>query len=212
MPDDTPSEKSPSEKDEDLEHELSEFEAELFKAAEGVPRTAIEKFGNEEGEAPRDLGIEGQREGGKEAPSVDERIREALEKLDLELADSTERAISQFEAANESLASKPIVGSDDEFEERLRSLERRAVATKRRRESERAMKERKLASDQEDYRGMGLGLSIAYMIIGMPLAGWLVGWLLFRQTGSVLWIPFLAFGGMAAGLAAALIMLQRHQK
>lgn len=39
----------------------------------------------------------------------------------------------------------------------------------------------------ESGRGLARGLQIAYAIIGVPLVGFGVGWLVDRQTGGVLW-------------------------
>ena len=65
--------------------------------------------------------------------------------------------------------------------------------------------------EKTEYGGLGVGLSIAYTIIGFPLLGYGVGYLLQRLTGSAFWPSTLAMSGMVLGVAVAVFMLSKTQ-
>jgi F0F1-type ATP synthase assembly protein I len=67
------------------------------------------------------------------------------------------------------------------------------------------------APEKTEYGGLGVGLSIAYTIIGFPLLGYGIGYLLQRLTGSAFWPSTLAMSGMVLGVAVAVFMLSRTQ-
>ncbi len=73
-------------------------------------------------------------------------------------------------------------------------------------------KQRKIASDREASRGLGVGLSIAYTIIGVPIFGYFVGYLIDRQVGGKLFAPLFTTGGAVLGLTYAVWVLQRNTK
>lgn len=65
--------------------------------------------------------------------------------------------------------------------------------------------------EKTEYGGLGVGLSIAYSIIGFPLLGYGAGYLLQRWTGSAIWPSTLAMSGMVLGVVVAVFMLSRTQ-
>lgn len=65
-------------------------------------------------------------------------------------------------------------------------------------------------NDREDYRGMGVGMSAAYAIIGLPIAGWLVGLALANFGGMPEAMTACVGTGVVAGFAMALLILKRH--
>jgi F0F1-type ATP synthase assembly protein I len=106
----------------------------------------------------------------------------------------------------------PRPGIDPEFEERLTRVEGatgRARTRQAGREWERKERERR---DRESTHGLGVGMSIAYTIIGLPLAGAFVGWLLDRYFGTQLLIGLGMMIGAVGGVAMAFVLLGRTQQ
>lgn len=150
--------------------------------------------------------------GDQENMSTEARFQRALEDAEKELEGKGDEHIQQLEEIAAGVHAPAPPGIDEEFDTRLRNLEEKAAASKRFRDAHRKRTERRLKQDQEDYRGLGLGLTIAYAILGMPVAGWFVGWLIDRNAGTQFWTPILAFVGVMGGLGFAISMLYRHQK
>ena len=139
-----------------------------------------------------------QEDGQKEAESLAARLKIAAEASKAKLA--------------EGALTDPLPDLDPDLEERVRSLQERAGAARREHEARKQTEQRRLDADREGYRGLSIGLSVAYAILVPPILGWLVGWLIARQTGSTAWIALVAFVGIVVGVTAALLMLQRYQK
>lgn len=99
---------------------------------------------------------------------------------------------------------------DAEFEERMRKLEAKVQESKAVRESEQREKKRQLASDRESARGLGVGLSIAYTIIGLPLFGYGVGYLIDNATGGDAAKGIAMMIGAVAGIGMAFVILNRQ--
>ncbi len=97
----------------------------------------------------------------------------------------------------------------DDFDERLGELEKRATASKAKHERSKARVEAARASDRESAKGLGVGLSIAYVIIGMPLAGFGLGFLIDRQLGTTGWQGGLGLTASFIGVGYAAWMLQK---
>jgi F0F1-type ATP synthase assembly protein I len=74
---------------------------------------------------------------------------------------------------------------DDEFSQRLHALEEKAKAQKLIRDDQKRQMERKQESDRDSARGLGIGLSIAYTLIGCPILGLIIGFLLDGPSGSM---------------------------
>jgi len=121
------------------------------------------------------------------------------------------RELSSDESAVET-ARKEAAALDDEFHQRLDELGERAAKTKESRERQRREAERTQTFDRETARGTGVGLQIAYMIIGFPMAGLALGWYLDNRLDANAWKPILVIGGPAAGIALALITLNRLER
>src|ERR1044071_7849329 len=88
----------------------------------------------------------------------------------------------------------PPPDESDDFELKLREIEDKAASIKsttrmpdppewnyKRPESE---QERQIKNDSGSYRGIGVGLTLAYAMVGPLIVGWGVGWLMDRGTGS----------------------------
>lgn len=101
---------------------------------------------------------------------------------------------------------------DAEFEERMRKLEERVQESKTVREALQRETKRQLQSERESARGLGIGLSIAYTIIGLPLFGYGVGYLIDQSTGGQAAKGIAMMIGAIAGIAMAFVMLNRQEK
>ncbi len=101
---------------------------------------------------------------------------------------------------------------DSEFDQRLKALEEKAQKAKASREVEKKKVERIQTSTQEESRALGLGLSIAYTIIGIPLLGAGVGWLIDRQVGTHYWMGMLTLAGATGGVAIAIFKMNQNER
>ncbi len=91
---------------------------------------------------------------------------------------------------------------DPELEARLAAFEAKARARREVHETEQAAVRAERASDAESVRGAGIGLSLAYTILGLPLAGYGVGWLL-ENAGVRGWTPMLTLVACVLAIALA---------
>jgi len=111
---------------------------------------------------------------------------------------------------------------DEEDEQKLRDIEERAKAVSQKRAEmpevpEWDYKRPELPGqhkvDSTSYLGLGVGLSVAYTLVGMALAGWGIGWLIDRNagTGSTLAQGLGTLVGATFGLAAGIFTIIRAQ-
>ena len=99
---------------------------------------------------------------------------------------------------------------DAEFDERMRRLESRVQESKAIRESKQREEKRQLEGDRESARGLGIGLSIAYTIIGLPLFGYGVGYFIDQSTGGTAAKGIAMMIGAVAGIGMAFYMINRQ--
>lgn len=102
----------------------------------------------------------------------------------------------------------PKVEAPD-FEDRLHALEDKAKHLKERRQSQKVQAEKEIRSVRDANQGLGMGMTIAYTILGMPLAGGCLGLLLNKVTNGTAWLPLCSLIGMVAGLSFAIFLLYR---
>ena len=147
-----------------------------------------------------------------------EEIEDRLEKLfsntDNEAALSDEDFEREIEQINERIeeARPGDLGFDPEFEERLSRMEDKARVAREKRQAQTATRETRFRQEQSDARGLGTGLSIAYVLIGLPLTGAALGWFLDRGTAGQTWQAILVLIGAVGGLGMAFLMLNRQNK
>jgi len=79
-------------------------------------------------------------------------------------------------------AKEEIAKLDDQFHERLKTLEEKAAAHKEKREIQAHQEKKRMASEGEAARGLGLGMTVAYILMTATLLGVLVGYLFARFT------------------------------
>lgn len=101
----------------------------------------------------------------------------------------------------------PTPEFDDEFER----LQARAKAVSDRRAAEKRVVKKQLQKEAEGNRGLGLGMSAAYAIIGVPLFGIGVGFLIDLKTGTTFFRGLGALLGSIGGIVGAVMMLNRGQ-
>jgi F0F1-type ATP synthase assembly protein I len=133
-----------------------------------------------------------------------QRVREELSQME-GLPELPEDKIPQ-------LAATPNLPKVPDFDERLRDLESRAQAAKDRRESKARTEARRLANDAESHKGLGLGLTVAYAIIGVPLFGILVGYGLDSANGTNMFKGMGALVGSICGIIGAVVILNRQNQ
>jgi ATP synthase protein I len=100
----------------------------------------------------------------------------------------------------------PDPPTDEEIESRLADNKKRLDAARRKYEKE-AVPQGPI--DAEGAKGMGIGLSAAYAIIGLPLVGAGLGWLLDRWLNTSVFIPILAVLGLVGGMVNAVQLSNR---
>jgi F0F1-type ATP synthase assembly protein I len=103
--------------------------------------------------------------------------------------------------------------ADDDAEDRLDDLANRARDARRRVEKDKAKADKgSLVGDRESARGLGVGLTVAYALMGAPLVGWLIGIGIDRAAGRETgFMPWLVILFSIAGLVFTVVTLQKHQ-
>ena len=100
-------------------------------------------------------------------------------------------------------------GEGTELHSRLTEFEKRATQAKQSFESTKAESDRKMMASGDQGRGIGLGMSAAYMIIGMPLGFAFVGFLIDRATNGHLWVGILTLIGAVIGVTMVIVTINR---
>lgn len=72
----------------------------------------------------------------------------------------------------------------DEVEDRIRDIEQRAAAAKRKHGSVRETDQKSAMISKDTARGIGVGMSIAYAILGVPMVGMGIGWIFDARIGD----------------------------
>ncbi len=100
---------------------------------------------------------------------------------------------------------------EDEMERKLRSIEERAKAGRVVFNKTKTVVEDDRKSTGSSYKGLGLGLMLAYGLIGFPIACYGLGWLIDRQVGGTLASALLTVFGMVCAVIWVVIISARHQ-
>lgn len=99
-----------------------------------------------------------------------------------------------------------------DFEDKFAQLEAKMERVKTQREAAQRTEQKKLASSAESSRGLGVGMSIAYTIIGVPLVGIAIGYAFDSSNGGNTGRSVGALLGSIIGVVGAVIMLNRTQQ
>lgn len=121
------------------------------------------------------------------------------------------RALEQLMKAEQLRGNLPSPEVDQEFEERLARFEERAEEAKKKRDAQKALERERQVSDVSTSRGLGVGLSIAYTIIGLPMVGLAIGWYLDNRFHANAWKPMLVMAGATAAIVYAVVQLNRNE-
>lgn len=130
--------------------------------------------------------------------------QDPLEKLKEENSSAIEAAAAQARAKLES-EDAAVSAKLSEFDSKMAGIRKKQADAVAQRE-----KDSMVAPDTG--KSLGMGLTIAYTIIGMPLAGFFIGLFVDSRVGGDHWRTWLAAGGSIFGLAGAVLLLQRNSK
>ncbi|ARU44357.1 hypothetical protein CCB81_09445 [Armatimonadetes bacterium Uphvl-Ar2] len=110
------------------------------------------------------------------------------------------------------LARRRLESADAEMETRIKELEASARQARERHETNQTQQQASVTvADPEIARGAGLGLVIAYAVIGLPLLGFLIGYFIDgRLNGPIGGI--LGLVGALLGVAFAIYRVQTQAK
>ncbi|MBX3097148.1 MAG: AtpZ/AtpI family protein [Fimbriimonadaceae bacterium] len=101
--------------------------------------------------------------------------------------------------------------AQNDAEEQADALAARATKARKTLDSRTKPATHSISGDRETGRGLGIGLTIAYGIIGAPIAGWLAGVGIDRAMGRDTGIgPWLVILGAVGGVVFAIVTLQRQ--
>jgi len=134
--------------------------------------------------------------GNVDEDQLDRRIRE----LGLDESPSIEKARQEADKI------------DDDFEARLKSLEDRAKSQKLVRDNKEREVQRKQNAERDSARGLGIGLSIAYTIIGMPILGLIIGYILDGGNTSQTYKSIGVLAGAVLGIVMTFVILARANR
>ncbi|MBI5705496.1 MAG: hypothetical protein HZC36_00735 [Armatimonadetes bacterium] len=143
---------------------------------------------------------------------VEQRLQKAVDRIEKELDVTFGTRLGEMEEAAERTRNAPDLGIDPDLERRLSRIESQAKDARARNENVGSIPKRRSAKDAEDYRGLGVGLSIAYTIIGFPVLFAVVGLFVDRANGTSQWAGIGAIAGAALGMGMALFMLKRNEE
>jgi hypothetical protein len=134
-------------------------------------------------------------------PSQDEPVESKTAELTQQTEEAAKRARAQAEALTK------------DAEERLAAIDRRVKSAK--------SSYNKAKTNPEDHgsslggssaRGLAFGLAIATSIIGLPIGGFAIGWLIELQGGDPQWKLWLGGGGAVLGIAHGAWLASKVQR
>jgi F0F1-type ATP synthase assembly protein I len=141
-------------------------------------------------------------------PEVEERLRRAADLPPISSDDDLEYLSMEMQERVGDAASTELPPVP-EFDERFRQLEDASRQARGKYDNERLEKDRIRREDAKSAAGLGYGLAIAYAIIGVPLLGALIGWVIDSRLGTTLWTGILTVLGAVVGIGYALVLINR---
>lgn len=121
------------------------------------------------------------------------------------------RALELLMRSEEPRTDLPSPEVDDDFEQRLAQIEAKAGEARQKREVQKRMEREREGRDVSTTRGLGIGLSIAYTIIGLPMIGLAIGWYLDNRYNANAWKPILVMAGATIAIVFAVVQLNRSE-
>jgi len=138
---------------------------------------------------------------------LEDRLRAKLEDIAVTPSEDVE-AMMEAMTSKVSHAASPDDPTPPDFDARLRALEEKSTNVRRDREVAKFNKERKILSDSQSAAGLGVGMSVAYAILGAPLLGALIGYFLDKQFHSNLYTGALTLLGAIIGVLYAILTIK----
>lgn len=135
-----------------------------------------------------------------------------LHKLGYEDSDQSAPEQSMKELADKLEVERIPAEVDEELLQKIESIQQEAIQKREQREKTRSEKERSRKGDAEAARGLGVGLSVAYTILGLPMLGLGIGYALDKSLNATAWVPVGVLTGSVLGVWMAIIIINRHQK
>ncbi|MDR3691244.1 MAG: hypothetical protein P4L46_17825 [Fimbriimonas sp.] len=134
-----------------------------------------------------------------------ERIRDELSGMDL-----PELPESEVARLNEATPHPDL--EEEAMDARLANFESRLKRAKNSYQTQYNKEPKQLAQRRDEAHGLGIGLNVAYTIIGMPLLGASVGWGLDRLTGLHVWTALLCISGATLGVVIAILTVNKENR
>ena len=139
--------------------------------------------------------------------STEARFRRVQEELrTMELPDMPDEAVDAQLEDMKSRSFGDLPNVDAQFD----SLEKRASAARQTHAKAKNADSSRIGSDGRAARGLGIGLAMAYTVLGLPLFGLVVGYLLNRVVPGP-WIPIGVVVGFIAGVVFAVFLSNREK-
>ena len=133
-----------------------------------------------------------------------ERVRDGLGGIQLE---DREDDIARVTAP----AELPRAETDD-LDARLDALKAKSEAAIAQKQEQERQARKDVKSQQEASYGLGVGLSVSYTLIGMPVLGAVLGLILNKLTGGNAWTLIGVLGGFGLGLFWVVLVTNRQDK
>ncbi len=109
----------------------------------------------------------------------------------------------------------PTTAPPDSFSteiiDEIETISERGRAARAKHDNHRGDAAKRSLVEGKSARGLGVGLTVAYVIIIAPLAGYFIGRLIDDRVGGSNWSGWLTIIMAAAGVAMALAILSKHQ-
>ena len=99
----------------------------------------------------------------------------------------------------------------EEFDEKLKHYDQRFAQEKSIHEARKVEAEQRQKSDRESTKGLGLGMTLAYAIVGVPVFGYGIGFLVDKSNGTTTYAGIGMLIGCLVGIAVAVLMLSKQK-
>ena len=143
----------------------------------------------------------------QEEESTEARFRRVQEELRaMELPDMPDEAVDAHLEEMKSRSFGDLPSVDAQFD----AIEKRASAARLTHAKAKNEEPSRIASDRRASRGLGIGMAMAYTMIGLPLLGAIIGFLI-NKVAPGPWVPAGVVVGFIAGVVFALYLSNREK-
>jgi F0F1-type ATP synthase assembly protein I len=143
----------------------------------------------------------------EEEESTEARFQRVQEELRaMELPDMPDEAVDAHLEDMKSRSFGELPSVDAQFD----AIEKRASAARLTHSKAKNDEPGRIAGDRRASRGLGIGLAMAYTMIGLPLLGIVIGYLI-NQVSPGPWIAIGVVAGFIAGVVFALFLGNREK-